>query len=179
MLVQLSVGSVNRARGVEVKVWALAGGNDFTSYLNRLNCAATSRHPGWAFFAPIIHPRTEARRELKCRVLEAWVGLLSRKQFVIGTITFFPSSFCNVIHRVATQFWLEGLTVVTLVGKPGTSTFMKLFFRMDKTGIGDHPLCFSQVLRLFGDILFTVMGVWWEFAFGKKYFIRTPRAPRV
>ena len=92
LFVQLSVGSVNGARGVEVEVWALATGNDFTVYFNRLNCATTS-HIGWAFFAPIIQPWTEARRELKCRVFEAWVGLVSREQFVIGTIAFFPSSF--------------------------------------------------------------------------------------
>lgn len=165
MPVHLPEGTVNWARGVEVEVWTLAG-NDFTSYLNRLNCTATP-HIGWAFFAPIIQPWTEARRELEFGVFEAWVGLVGREQFVIGTITAFPNFFLVVISGVAAKLGVESLTVVTLVGKPGASSNGKLFLRIVKTGIGDHPIFFNQVAGLIYHILLTVLGVWRETAFGK------------
>ena len=175
MLVQIPSGAVNRTRGEEVEVWTLAG---FTSYFNWLDCAATP-YPGWAFFAPFVHPWTEARRKLKCGVFVSWVGHVGREQFLVWTFATFSHPSPVVISGVATELGFECLTVVALVGEPGASAFGKLLIGIDKTRIGDHPLCFRQVLRLVDNILFTVVGVWWKFAFGKQYFIWTPGAPWV
>ena len=89
------------------------------------------------------------------------------EQFLIRTFASFSHPSPVVISGVATELGFECLTVVALVGEPGASAFGKLFIRIDKTRIGDHPLCFRQVLRLVDNILFTVVGVWWKLAFGE------------
>ena len=91
MPLQLSVGTVNGTRWVEIEVCTVW--NDFTLNFDWLDCTRTaSPHIGWAFFAPVVQPSgwTEARGKLKCRVFEAWVRLVGREQFVIGTIASFP-----------------------------------------------------------------------------------------
>ena len=97
----LPESTVNLARGVEVEVRTLAW-DDFTFYLDWLNCTAAS-HIGWACFAPLIQPWTESGRELELRVFEARVGLVSREQFIIWTITAFANFALHEISRVATK----------------------------------------------------------------------------
>ena len=52
---------------------------------------------------------------------------MGRKQFFIGTIASFAYLLLLKIARVTTKPGVEGLTVVTLVGKPGTCALGKLF----------------------------------------------------
>ena len=165
MPVRLSEATVNRTRGVEVEIWTLAG-NDFTFYLNWLNCTAAP-FIGWTCFAPIIQPWTESRRELPLRVFEAWIGLMSWEQFIIWTIAVIANFLLREISRIAAKLGGEGLTVVALVRKPRTSSNGKLLLGIFKAWIGHLPLCLNQVARLVDHILFTVLGVWWKAAFGK------------
>ena len=129
-------------------------------------CTAAS-HISWTCFAPIIQSWTESRRELPLRVFEAWVSLVSREQFFIRTIAVIANFLLREISRIATKLGGKGLTVVALVGKPRTSSNGKLLRGIVKAWIGHLPLCLNQVARLVDHILFAVLGVWWEAAFGK------------
>ena len=79
------------ARREEVEVWTLARRNTLAFRIEHgSKGAAALDKPGGAFPALLLHTWTPSRRELKSRVLEAWICLVSWEQVQIWTIAVLP-----------------------------------------------------------------------------------------
>ena len=128
ILVCVLKAEVDDARREEVEVRTLARRNTLAFRIeHRSKGAAALDKPGWAFPAPLVHPWAPSRRELKSRVLEAWICLLSWEQLQIWTVAVLPHfPLSSVISRLATKLWRKCLTRVALGGKSWTGSNCKL-----------------------------------------------------
>ena len=116
------------ARREEVEVWTLARRNTLAFRIEHgSKGAAALDKPGGAFPALLVHTWAPSRRELKSRVLEAWICLVSWEQVQIWTIAVLPHfPLSSVISRLAAKLWRKCLTIVALGGKSRTGSNCKL-----------------------------------------------------